>query len=244
MSDETQKIAELETKLAKLEQEKASLLKVVSHDVRSPLNKLFALVNLLKMTEDSLTKEQLGYLDKMEMVLSDGLSRMKNLMDLRAIELNEVQTYMEPLDLGVLTAKIIREYTPVSERKNIKVEYEGTHLSTITDRLCYSRILEQILSNAFKFSPTLKPIKVTLTDNDNNIVLAVTDGGYGIKEEEQKDLFRKFKVLSTHTSAGESTTGLGLYIAQWNAKHLGGDITYQNSNGSTFVVTLPKVRMA
>ena len=63
------------------EREKKALLKLALHDLRSPMNKLFALVGLFKMSDKQLSDEQTGYLNKMELVISDGLGRMRNLME-------------------------------------------------------------------------------------------------------------------------------------------------------------------
>ena len=79
---------------------------------------------------------------------------------------------------------------------------------------------------------------------EDNLAIKVMDAGYGIQESEQKDLYKKFKVLATQTSAGETKTGIGLYIAQENAKKLGGIIYYTNEEGSVFRLELPLTNMA
>ena len=237
-------IEELRAQLATAEKEKTALLKVISHDLRSPMNKLFALIGLFKMSGDTLTEEQTSYLDKMELVISDGLSQMHNLMDLRAIEGDGLDTLFEPINLGKLISRVIREYIPSAHRKNIKLNFENMSISLETDRLSCLRILDQLLSNAIKFSPTGGVVSIEVEDKDEEVLIHIIDGGYGIVDDEQSDLYKKFMVLSSPASGGESLTGIGLYIAQWMANNIGGSIEYQNAGKSVFTLRLPKVRMA
>jgi signal transduction histidine kinase len=237
-------IEKLKSEIEALRADNKALLKLASHDMRSPLNKVFALVNLLKMTDDPFTEEQQGYLVNIEQVLSDGLNRMRNLMDLLAIENDQLTVNWEKLDIAALVNKLAREHQPLAFRKKIKITSAIESVRSMSDRLIFARILEQLLSNAIKFSPEKSVIVVELSQVAEKFLLSVTDGGYGIAEEEQKSLFEKFKVLSTPVTGGESKSGLGLYIAQQNAMKLGGKISYSNVSGSRFTLELPCVQLA
>lgn len=240
------KIHELEARIAELERINKALVKVASHDVRSPLNKLFALIGLFKLSDGEITTEQRGYLNKMEVVISDGLNKMKNIMDLHSIETSGITTLPESIEIVQLTRRIVREFIPTAKRKNISIGFSSSEktITLITDRLSYNRILDQLLSNAYKFTPEGKTINLTIEDQADQCIISVIDGGYGIKKEEQKFLYQKFKVLSTPATGGESCVGLGLFLAQWNAKNIGGEIKYDNNNRSTFSLILPKIRLA
>ena len=245
MTDKEQKIKQLEEEVERLTAEKNSLLKVASHDIRSPLNKIFALVNLIKMADGELNSEQEGYLSKIETVLNDGLSKMRNLMELRAIENDEIKLRFEEIDLRAVLTRIVREYQIICNRKKINLVLSAETVSTTTDKLSVVRILDQLLANALKFSPVSGNVLVTLSAEEEVVQIDVIDAGYGIKPEEQVDLFKKFKVLSTPTTGGESRTGLGLYIAKYYAEKLAGSLTYTNEEaGSTFSLTLPRQLMA
>jgi signal transduction histidine kinase len=207
--------------------------------MRSPLNKIFALVNLLQMADHPLSEEQEKYLLNMEMILSDGLQRMRNLMDLRAIENDQIKVHWQEIDMAALITKLVREHQVIAERKGLKLTLSTEPVTTMTDRLIFSRIFEQVLSNALKFSPTKSEIKLGLKAGEDGFSLSIVDGGYGIGEADQRELYKKFKILSTPTARGESKTGLGLYIAQFNAGILGGKISYSNESGSTFIIEIP-----
>ena len=143
-------IEELEAKIIELEKEKSSLLKIVSHDLRSPFNKLFALIGLFKMSEDVLSSEQANYLDKMEIVISDALNKMRNLLDLRSIEGDGIDVLYESIDLGKLISKLIIENESAANRKSLNIVIVARQVVIETDRLSIIRVLDQLISNAIK----------------------------------------------------------------------------------------------
>ena len=165
-------------------------------------------------------------------------------MDLQTIEAKAVSLNIESIDLGALIAKITREHKALAARKNITLLPEVVSLELLADKLAITRIADQLLSNAIKFSPAGTNIQIELKEDLEFAKFSVIDGGYGIKEEEQVDLFRKFKVLSTHATGGESKTGLGLFIAQCNADLLGGKISYENNENSKFTLAIPILKLA
>jgi len=237
-------LTELKAELEIAEKENASLMKVVAHDLRSPLNKLLALIGLFKMSDGPLNEEHIDYLNKMGLVIADGLSKMRNLMDLRLVDDTSIKTNYEVIDLAKLIRKTIAEFQSALDRKNITINYQYGKLGVDTDSLSCLRILDQLLSNAIKYSPIGSKISIKLSEDNEGVAIQFVDGGYGISQEEQKLLFNKFKVLSPRTTGGESATGIGLYIAQKMAVHIGGKISYENDDGSMFIFRLPKIRLA
>jgi len=244
IEDQTISIEELKTQLAAAEKEKKALLKLALHDLRSPMNKLFALVGLFKLSNDPLSVEQANYLDKMEFVVRDGLSRMRNLMDLKAIEDQTIETMYEPIKVGKLVQKVISEQKLDADRKNIEIYFIEESATLTTDRFSCLRILDQLFSNAVKFSPKGGGITVKLAEKEDAVHIHITDTGPGITAEEQSELYKKFTPLSTLTTGSESSTGIGLYIAAWMAKNIGGRIEYANDNKSIFTFILPKISVA
>jgi signal transduction histidine kinase len=237
-------LGDIKAELSALEFEKESLMKVISHDLRSPLNKLFALVGLFKMSSETLTDEQLGYLNKMELVISDGLSRMRNLMDLRAVDGPGINTMYCETDITNLLYKVIGEHVPAAERKEIKISFDERPIIINTDKFSCLRIIDQLLSNAIKFSPLGSRINIDVDEKEEEVLIYIKDGGYGLSEEDQKNLYKKFVILTSRTTAGESSTGVGLYIAQKMAKNINGRILYSNSEGSVFTFSLQKTALA
>jgi signal transduction histidine kinase len=246
IEDKTLSIEKLKTLLEASETEKKALLKLALHDIRSPMNKVFALVGLFKMSDGPLTNEQAGYLNKMELVIRDGLSRMRNLIDLKTIEDGDAhnETFTEHFNVGKLVQRVVREYKADAARKNIEISFKVLDVFSTTDRIYLSRILDQLISNAIKFSPERSNISIEMKSGQNDIIVQITDGGRGIADDEIPMLFKKFTPLSTRTTGGETSTGIGLFIASWMARKIGGSIDYSNNNGSVFALRLPIVSMA
>ena len=246
IEDNTLSIEELKSLLEASEKEKKALLKLAVHDLRSPMNKLFALVGLFKISDEPLTDEQAGYLDKMELVIRDGLSRMRNLMDLKTIEDGDAnaETLIEHFNVSKLVQKVIREYIPDAARKNIEISFKEGDFFTSTNRISFLRILDQLISNAIKFSPERSNILIEMEEGEDDLIVRITDGGRGIADEDIPKLYKKFAPLSTRPTGGESSTGIGLFIASWMARKIGGSIDYTNNNKSVFTLRMPKVSLA
>ncbi len=243
-NDEFISIEHLRTELEASEKDKKALLKLAVHDLRSPLNKLFAIIGLFKLLDDELTTEQASYLDKMELVISDGLSSMRNLTDLKAIEDGGIEPFFEPISVGKMVHKVIREQLLDANRKKIEISFSEKELNISTDKFSCLRVLDHLLSNAIKFSPKESKILIDVEAEANDVLIHITDGGEGISQQEQLRLYKKFTPLSTRTTGGESTTGLGLFLATSLAKKIGGNIEYANDNDSVFTLRLPKVSFA
>jgi signal transduction histidine kinase len=104
------------------------------------------------------------------------------------------------------------------------------------------RVLENLLSNALKFSPSGKTVQISLTQSAGVHRIAIKDQGPGISPADQKNLYRKFHKLSARPTGGESSSGLGLAIVKTLVEQLGGEIalTSEVGVGSSFVVSFPK----
>ncbi len=231
--------------LKDLNEDKNSVIEVVSHDLKAPLNRVFALSNLIYLSSDNLTDDQLDYLDKINTVIRDGLDLIRNLLDIRAIEFKGVQMIKEEVNLWTIILNMVRSYTPYSKKKrqSFEVIKVSGPFTIISDKQCLSRIIDNLISNAVKYSPMKSTITISITRTENMLVTEVKDEGPGITREDQKRLFKKYEVLNSKPTGGESATGLGLSITKALVEILDGRIYYRNKegneNGATFVVELP-----
>jgi len=234
-------IASLKQRIVELETEKAQLLKLVSHDVKSPFNKLYALSNLLQLVSEDLNEEQLDYLSRMEWVIKEGLTVVRNLMDLRAIENNNIELSFEDLQVEYILNDIFKNYEKQTEAKNIVFKDQTTNVTTRSDKRILEKIIDNLVSNAVKFSAKESNIVVTLTENGGLIQLTITSKSGPISEEEVTSLFKRSSPLSTRPTHGESALGNGLFIAQHYAHALSGKITFsQKESEITFKLELQK----
>lgn len=237
-------IDSLSKQLDDLMRENQQVLSIVSHDLRSPLNRIFALIQLIQMGASNLTADQTNYLEKIHLIVADGLSMMRNLVDYRNLEYRTIDVLPETFNVSELILSTVKNFKSVAAQKNL--EFDAVceqNLIITTDKQCLSRALDNLLSNAVKFSPPGKTIRVRAdTLFINHIKIEVQDEAGGFLPEEKENIFQKFQKLSARPTAGESTTGLGLFIAKSMIEKIGGKVTCTTTAkiGSVFSVELPK----
>lgn len=225
--------------------EKKQLIMLVSHDLKGPFNRIFALIQLLEMVSTNFTEEQKEYVGKMYQIVGDGLNMVRNLVDVRKLEERGVDPQPEQVNVAGVVTSITNQYRISAERKSIKMHLEAPKvLDFITDKNYLSRIMENLLSNAIKFSPADKNVFVTLDQPEPDLVgITVRDEGPGLSAEDQQKLYQKFQKLTPRPTSGESSTGLGLSIVKQLATSMGGDVTCKSvvDEGSTFIIRLPRM---
>lgn len=228
--------------LLKSNQEKMQLISLVSHDLKGPFNRIFALVQLFNLHQENLTSEQKEYLGKIHNVATDGLSMVRNLLDSRRLEDKGMELHPTDIDLSALVSSLVKNYRSIAEKKNIRLVWNPTvPLMLFADKLYLSRIIENLLSNALKFSPENKTVTVLASSLPGKIELTVQDEGPGISTEDQTKLFQRFQRLSARPTGGESSTGLGLFIVKSMVEKMGGKVLCKSElgNGATFTISLP-----
>ncbi len=247
MSEKTHSSADADaliTQIEALNAEKQQLISLVSHDLRSPLNRAFALSELLLMDADTLNSFQKDYLEKMRLVIADGLAMMRNLVDYRNLEFKSIDIRPERVNLPEFVDKIVHEFKPTATKKQlrIQVEHRNSNVTTITDKQCLDRVLNNLVSNACKFSKPEKLISIRsgLTSN-NKFQIDIQDEIGGFDESEYRTLFSKFQKYAAEPTGNESSTGLGLFIAKSMANRIDATLECKTVEGvgSTFIVTLP-----
>jgi two-component system sensor histidine kinase/response regulator len=227
-----------------LNREKQQLISLVSHDLRAPLNRAFALSELLLMDQEGLTEFQKDYLEKMRLVIADGLAMMRNLVDYRNLEFKSIDIRLEKVNVKEFLDRLIREFQSIADKKGISILTTHTEqdLLIASDKQCLDRILSNLLSNALKFSAPGKKVLIrTAKKSDQEIQIEIEDEIGGFSPEEEKTLFSKFKRYKALPTGNESSTGLGLFVAYAMAERIGGTIACKtiDTMGSTFIVTLP-----
>jgi K+-sensing histidine kinase KdpD len=237
-------IDELKSELEQIKDEKYNLLKLVNHDIRSPFNRIFALLQLFEMEKMEFTSLQKEYINSMYLSILSGLEMITNLRDMREIDADNIEIDKTSFDLINTIQKAIRSFSKQTEIKNldIKIDLNIDHAPIISDEYFVQRTIENVLSNAIKFSREGKEIYIRLNNNENSYAIEIQDYGDGIKVEEEYMLYQKFKKLSSVATGGEGSLGLGLHNTTYFIKKLNGTINLQRNNlpGSSFIIDLPK----
>lgn len=229
-------------KLEDAQEERETMIGIVAHDLKSPLKKIKGLLQLLPLV-GSLNDEQKSYLAMIEDVIKSGEALIRDLLDVSAIEHHSSRRKITDIELGKFIDGFLHSHKQAADKKNISIILDIPHRSLIfqSDEEYLDRILDNILSNAIKFSPKNKNVYLKVFDQHGSIFFSIKDEGPGISEEDQKKMFKKFQRLSALPTGGENSTGLGLVIVKTLIERLEGKINVESTLGvgTTFTIELP-----
>jgi PAS domain S-box-containing protein len=227
----------------RLETLRQGFVSTVSHELRTPLTSIVGFVELLRDgVAGELSSEQLEFVD----VVERGAGRLRALVDdlllTGQIDSGRLVLDRAPVDLDVLVADLVAEARPAAE--TCKVELHA-HLrpgtTVLADSLRVHQVVENLLTNALKFTPPGGRVHVVVAEEDRRGVLEVHDTGIGIPAEERPRMFERFFRASSVVSADTQGTGLGLSICRSIVDAHGGTIALveRPGPGATFRVELP-----
>jgi signal transduction histidine kinase len=194
------------------------------------------------MDESKLSENQQDYINKIHQVVADGLSLIRNLVDYRNLEYRKTEIILEQIDLSQLVLSAVKRVKTLAEKKEMVFHCDiEPDLIITSDNSFVNRAIDNVLSNAIKFSTNAKTIGVSLKHENGHNFIKIKDEAGGLTEEDMRNLFHKFQKLSCKPTAGESTTGLGLYITKSMLNRIGGKIqcVTKEGEGSTFIIDLP-----
>jgi PAS domain S-box-containing protein len=237
------KLIELNNNLKHVNEEKDNFLSVAAHDLKSPVNNMLGLLNVLTMGQSNLTPDQEAIIGRMRKVGASMQTLITNLLDITRIEQGLNVLNPEEVQLSPLLRQCAQSFHDHAHSKGIKLQLADSTADAriITDASALQRILENLLSNAIKFSPADKVVTIRLMHEDNSVSISVIDQGPGISTEDMGKLFRKFQKLAARPTNGESSTGLGLSIVKELVQAMNGKISVNSKPGigTTFTVELP-----
>ena len=227
--------------LQDLNQEKNTLMNIVAHDLKSPLNQIYGLANIIEM-EGGLAPQQQEYIQLMKEATRSGLDLITDLLDVNELEEIKDLPKKEWLNVEEVIKSKIKSFQEAADSKSIRIEYHNHVTEKIfSDATYLGRILDNLVSNAIKFSPKSTSIYLSSSVKSNILILNVKDEGPGFSANDKQFLFQKFKKLSARPTGGESSNGLGLAIVKTLVDRLNGEINLvsHSGKGSQFEVKIP-----
>ena len=243
------RVEERTRELVVLNNEKNEFMGIAAHDLKNPLAGILSSAQILERyfaDDDSIKR-----FTEMIIAASDQmLDIIANLLDVNKIESGLVNLDVQPVDLDILSG-IVVEYQARAAQKGIILYYEAPDRDTAwvyADMQSLRQILDNLISNAVKYSPQWKSVWVRVITRTDEVGrrfgrVEVQDEGPGISEEDQKKLFRKFARLTAQPTAGENSTGLGLSIVKKLVEMQSGQVWCESilGQGATFILELPAV---
>ncbi len=219
----------------------------ISHEFRTPLSLVLTpLEKIIKNTPNPDQKNQLQLISRNAKRL---LNLVNQLLDFRKLEVQEIKFSPSEGDIILFIKETVLSFSDISEKKSIEFTFHTSvdSLETVFDQDKLEKILFNLLSNAFKFTPERGKVSVTVDvvekagDVTQWIQIKVTDSGIGIAKEKQEKIFERFFQADLPNSVINQGTGIGLSIAKEFVRAHGGfiDVDSELNQGSTFTVLLP-----
>jgi signal transduction histidine kinase len=249
LDSKVDELAQVNMRLYEMNRLKGDFLATMSHELRTPLNSIIGFSDVLGSIA-SLDEKQKRYVQNIQKSGKMLLDMINDILDLAKVESGKMEVRLTHFRISHVIDALCDMCRPLTEKKNIDLEdeVEPALPELYQDQNKVKQILNNLLSNAIKFTPEGGRIVVKASrDEEGSLVLVVADTGIGIAEEDQLQIFEKFRQGKVVLAGGDamtreySGTGLGLSIVRELCRLLGGEISLQSElgKGSTFTVKLP-----
>lgn len=225
-------------------QVKDEFFALVSHELRTPLTSIMGYLELVRDDEDELPADTRRFLEVVDRNAQRLLRLVGDMLFVAQVEAGRLSLERSSVDLRTVAQDAVEAARPAAARGRVTLELDAAPGPPITgDRDRLGQMIDNLISNALKFTPEGRAVRVSLRDDGRDAVLEVGDEGVGIPEADQEHLFERFFRASTAVSKAVPGAGLGLTIVKTIVEAHGGSIALTSTEGigTTVRVTLPHV---
>lgn len=243
VAERTRELVTANESLAELNKQKDAFLAVLTHDMRSPLTNIHGYASLLR-DHPQLPEEQRTRMAQIILRNERALLEIvNNILDIEHLESGaSVMLERQNFDLVELLNELVDSSQAPALEKQISLRHDATSepIFVHADKQKVARILQNLISNAIKYTPEQGHVDVRATLNSHHVKIDVIDDGYGIPEEELPHIFNRYNRVDKHRNKAVGT-GLGLAIVKSLVEAHEGEIDVESKedSGSTFTVKLP-----
>jgi signal transduction histidine kinase len=231
------------TRQHELQQTKNDVISLVSHEMRTPLTAIQGMTELLADYEVDPERRR-----EMHLAINDEVKRLTRMiteyLDITRLESGATEVRLSPVRIETVVERILLLLDPVAARRGMRlVRNLARDLPPLlADPDLLSRAVENLVSNAIKYSPASTEVTVSADSDPSSVWIEVADRGYGISEHELSRIFEKFYRVPRVEDAGVPGTGLGLALVREIAELHGGSVTVKSEvgKGSTFSLRIPR----
>ncbi len=235
--------------LRQLAEDKDELLGILTHDLKNHLGGMQMTAQLLNERSTALGDKSLKRMSGNILTSTSQMLAFVRQFLANASADRGLAMHLEAVCLASLSSKVVRQYTDIAAEKNIQLQWDSEVESAFVsaDRAALEQVLDNLISNAVKFSPPEKKIwvRVEAATELQSFQCIIRDEGPGFTAEDRTAMFRRYKRLSAMSTAGEPSTGLGLSIVKKLLDAMDGQIecVSEPGKGAAFFVRLPPAAM-
>jgi len=242
--ERTQDLQKANHGLTLLLEERQHVIAMAAHDLKHPLGTLTLGVSLLEQMHEQLSPQdrQAAFLN-LKKTLSDMNGNTERLLLAESLDFGGLEVHVQPISPKADILPWFSPYQFRAQEKQIEFQLFGfeTPQCIYTDPILFRHIVENLCSNALNFSPFKRKVRLFFECSAETFAFAVEDQGPGIPVDEQPKLFQKFSRLTPRPTAGESSSGLGLFIVKQLVEIFQGKIVVDSEigRGTRIQVQLP-----
>lgn len=222
---------------------KDDFISITSHQLRTPATIVKQNLGLVRGGYVTREKDINKFIDAAYESNEDQLTIIENILSVSRLEAGRLELQKEQLVLQDLVNDIIAKLKMniTSKKHKLKVRMPTRPINLSADPTKLTMAIENLISNAVKYTPARGVIDITVTKRKDHVSIAVSDNGEGISSQDMAQLFQRFNRLHSATASHVPGTGLGLYLTKKIIELHGGSITVESSkkHGSTFTIKLP-----
>lgn len=231
-------------RLKQLAEDKDELVGILAHDLKNYLGGIQMSAELMNAQIAHFKNERMTQLSENIFRSSSlALAFVKEFLANSATD-HDFTLKAAPVNLAEVVTAAVGQYQEAARRKKIKIEtdFPDEPVVALADFIALDQVLDNLISNALKFSPSEKSIFISVRSAGNYAECVVRDEGPGFTAEDKAKMFRRYGRLSARPTGGEPSTGLGLSIVRKLVLGMGGELSCESTlgNGAAFTVRLPR----
>ncbi|WP_422359186.1 tetratricopeptide repeat-containing sensor histidine kinase [Reichenbachiella sp.] len=219
--------------LIDINNEKNNLIRILSHDLRAPINNIKGLTEIHQSEHQEFGASENHTLNLIKSESDRILSMISKILNVEALSATPKPANKEKVNITKVIKDTIASFSSTAKAKNITISGTFTEEDhyILGDDIHLHQVVENLVSNAIKFSNSDTTITLDLIVVGRCVQLSVKDQGPGLTEDDQNKIFKKFQTLSAKPTANEVSTGLGLSIVKKYVKQMNGKIWYESELG-------------
>jgi len=224
-----------------LQEEREDLVRMISHDLRTPLSVVLTHAQLLARAPDRDVLRRAAAIRQS----ADRIARMiDELVEAMRLEAGQHVIDLRPIEIVPFVEEVRRRLDGAVDVSRIRISPPGPLPAARGDPAALERVLVNLVTNALKYSPASKPVEIGLAARGGSVTVTVRDHGPGIPPEEQARVFERF--YRARAAVRKEGLGLGLSISRLLTERMGGTIWLESApgKGTAFTVALPAMAQA